>query len=172
LKEDDEASPEALFVMKSDALNFLAALAPPGQSRDKALEEYREFLEEYYPSIENVNLWFTMFRHMLLYRPLFRRSQEQSLDIGWTGENSNPIIALYSKIETSVGPPGRDSSALAPASPKGEGAPGSGPASEGSNLDSNRITIHPASRGYKTDLRRIGSLPATNATKKAESRTQ
>jgi hypothetical protein len=122
LKEDDEASPEALFVMKSDALNFLAALGPPGQSRDKALEEYREFLEEYYPSIENVNLWFTMFRHMLYTARFSEDPKNRAWILDGLARSSNPIIALYSKIETSVGPPpGETHPRSHRQAPKGEG---------------------------------------------------
>jgi hypothetical protein len=65
LKNDDESSPEAFFCMKADALNELATLAPSGPMRDAAMNEYREFLEEHYSAIQNPNLWFTMFRHML-----------------------------------------------------------------------------------------------------------
>lgn len=106
LSEDDEASPEALFVMKSDALNLLTTLAPPGPTRDRALEEYREFLEDYYPSIENVNLWFTMFRHMLYTARFSDDPKNRAWILDGLARSSNPIIALYAKIETSVGPPG------------------------------------------------------------------
>lgn len=107
LKESDETSEEALFCMKADALNLLATLAPPGLARDKAMEEYREFLEEYYPSIQNLNLWFTMFRHML-YAARF--SEDSKDKAAWIldklARSSNPIIALYAKLEKRIGPPG------------------------------------------------------------------
>jgi hypothetical protein len=105
LKESDEASPEAFFCEKSDALNILAALAPPSPTRDRAMEEYREFLEDYYPSIQNPNLWFTMFRHML-YTARFADDPKERV---WISEqlarSSNPIIAVYAKLEQRIGPP-------------------------------------------------------------------
>ena len=82
LKENDEPSPDAFFCMKADALNLLATLAPPGATRDKAMEEFREFLEGYYPSVQNPNLWFTMFRHVLYAA---RLSEDQQIRNGyWT----------------------------------------------------------------------------------------
>jgi hypothetical protein len=106
LKESDETSEEALFCMKADALNLLATLAPPGLTRDKAMEEYREFLEEYYPSIQNLNLWFTMFRHMLYAARFSEDSKDKAWILDKLARSSNPIIALYAKLEKRIGPPG------------------------------------------------------------------
>ena len=86
LKESDERSPEAFFSMKADALNALATLAPPSTQRDKAMDEYLKFLEAYYSSIENPNLWFTMVRHMLYTARFSEDPTEQSLDSEPTSE--------------------------------------------------------------------------------------
>ena len=105
LKESDEKSPEAFFCMKSDALNLLATLAPPGTTRDKAMEEYRSFLEDYYPSIQNPNLWFTMFRHVLYTARFSADPKNKAWILNELARSSNPIIALYAKLETRIGPP-------------------------------------------------------------------
>jgi hypothetical protein len=107
LKESDEKSPEAFFCMKADALNLLATLAPPGSARDKAMEEYREFLEEYYSSIENPNLWFTMFRHILYTARFSEDPKDKAWILGELARSSNPIITVYAKVETLIGPPPR-----------------------------------------------------------------
>lgn len=105
LKEADENSPEAFFCMKADALNLLATLAPPGPTRHKAMEEYREFLEDYYPSIQNPNLWFTMFRHMLYTARFSDEPKNKAWILDALARSSNPIIALYAKLETRIGAP-------------------------------------------------------------------
>lgn len=98
-KEEDEASPEEYFCMASDALNDLAALAPPGRIRTRAMSAYLEFLEEHYANIENHNLWFTQFRQML-YRARFSKDPADRTWILHSMERSNnPIISLYSKLE-------------------------------------------------------------------------
>jgi len=98
-KEEDEASPEEYFCMASDALNDLAALAPPGRIRNRAMSAYLEFLEEHYANIENHNLWFTQFRQML-YRARFSKDPAEKAWILHAMERSNnPIISLYSKLE-------------------------------------------------------------------------
>ena len=105
LKESGENSPEAFFCVKADALNLLATLSPPGPSRDKAMEEYREFLEEYYASIQNPNLWFTMFRHMLYTARFSDDPKEKTWMLHKLARSSNPIIGLYAQLETRIGPP-------------------------------------------------------------------
>jgi hypothetical protein len=98
-KEEDEALPEEYFCMASDALNDLAALAPSGRIRNRAMSAYLEFLEEHYANIENHNLWFTQFRQML-YRARFSKDPAEKAWILHSMErSSNPIIALYSKLE-------------------------------------------------------------------------
>jgi len=109
LKEDDEESPEAFFFMKSDALNALATLAPPGPTRDTAMEEYRSFLEENYPVIENVNLWFTMLRHMLYTARFSDDPKTKTWILDELSRSSNPIIAFYATLETRIGSPGEAS---------------------------------------------------------------
>ncbi len=99
-KEEDEASPEEYFCMASDALSDLAALAPPGRIRNRAMSAYLEFLEEHYANIENHNLWFTQFRQML-YRARFSKDPEEKAWILHAMQrSSNPIISLYSKLES------------------------------------------------------------------------
>jgi hypothetical protein len=105
LEEADESSPEAFFCMKADALNLLATLAPPGPMRDKAMEEYREFLEDFYASIQNPNLWFTMFRHMLYTARFSDKPKDKAWILEALSRSSNPIIAFYAKLETRIGPP-------------------------------------------------------------------
>ncbi|HSB76682.1 MAG TPA: hypothetical protein VLC12_13585 [Terriglobales bacterium] len=105
LKESDEPSPEAFFCMKSNALTILASLAPPGDRRDAAMQEYREFLEESYPSIENRNLWFTMVRHMIYTARFSADSEERAWILDELARSPNPVISLYAKIETRFGPP-------------------------------------------------------------------
>ncbi|HEY6252386.1 MAG TPA: hypothetical protein VI685_20720 [Candidatus Angelobacter sp.] len=98
-KEQDEETPEDYFCMATDALSDLAALAPPGKVRDRAMNAYLEFLELHYPAIENRNLWFTQFRQML-YRARFSKDAE---DKAWIlnsmSRSANPVIALYAKLE-------------------------------------------------------------------------
>ncbi len=106
LKEKDENSLEGFFCMKSDALNFLAVLVPPGPEREKAMDEYREFLEQNYPSIQNHNLWFTMFRHMLYTARFSDDPKDKAWILDELARSSNPIVALYAKLETRIGPPG------------------------------------------------------------------
>jgi hypothetical protein len=106
LKEKDESSFEAYFCTKSDALNSLAVLVPPGPAREKAMDEYRKFLEQNYPSIQNRNLWFTMFRHMLYTARFSDDPKEKAWILDELARSSNPIIGLYAKLETRIGPPG------------------------------------------------------------------
>ena len=105
LKEKDENSLEAFFCTKSDALNLLAVLAPPGPARERAMDEYREFLEQNYSSIQNRNLWFTMFRHMLYTARFSEDPKEKAWMLDRLARSSNPIIALYAALETRIGPP-------------------------------------------------------------------
>jgi hypothetical protein len=105
LKERDEISAEAFFCVKADALNALAMLAPPGLTRDKAMEEYRELLEDYYPSIENRNLWFTMFRHMLYTARFSDDLKTKAWILDNLTRSTNPVIALYAQLEKRIGPP-------------------------------------------------------------------
>jgi hypothetical protein len=105
LKEGDEASPEAFFCTKADALNALAVLAPADSTREKAMDEYREFLETYYPSIQNPNLWFTMFRHMLYTARFSGDPRDRAWILDELAGSTNSIIALYAKLETRIGPP-------------------------------------------------------------------
>jgi len=105
LHESSESSPEALFCVKSDALNLLATLAPPGPTRDKAMEGYREFLEQYYSSIQNRNLWFTTFRHMLYTARFSDDPKDKTWILNELARSSNAIMALYAKLETRIGPP-------------------------------------------------------------------
>ncbi len=114
LKEKDENSLEAYFCTKSDALNSLAVLVPPGTPREKAMDEYREFLEQNYPTIQNRNLWFTMFRHMLYTARFSDDPKDKAWILDELARSSNPIIALYAKLETRIGPP---SESHAPARP-------------------------------------------------------
>jgi hypothetical protein len=105
LNEDDEESPEAFFCMKADSLNALARLAPPGRLRTRAMEEFRKFLENYYPSIENRNLWFTMLRHMLYTARFSSDSTDKSWILSQLAESTNPTIALYARLERRIGAP-------------------------------------------------------------------
>jgi hypothetical protein len=69
------------------------------------MSEYIEFLEDYYSSIENPNLWFTMFRHML-YTARFSEDPANKLWIlQRLGRSTNPIVSLYAKVELTIGPP-------------------------------------------------------------------
>jgi hypothetical protein len=98
-KEDDEDSPDEYLCMATDALSDLAALAPPGKTRDRAMTAYLEVLEQRYASVENRNLWFTQFRQML-YRARFSKDP---VDKAWIlnamARSANPVIALYSRLE-------------------------------------------------------------------------
>lgn len=105
LKEDDEESPEAFFCMKADSLNALARLAPPGPLRTRAFEEFRTFLENYYPSIENRNLWFTMLRHMLYTARFSSEPTEKGWILNQLEQSTNPTIALYARLERRLGAP-------------------------------------------------------------------
>lgn len=105
LKEKDENSVEAFFCTKSDALNILAVLVPPGPTRAKAMDAYKEFLEQSYSSIQNHNLWFTMFRHMLYTARFSDDPKDKAWILDELARSSNPVIALYAKLETRIGPP-------------------------------------------------------------------
>jgi hypothetical protein len=105
LKEKDENSLEAYFCTKSDALNSLAVLVPPGQAREKAMDAFRESLEQNYPSIQNRNLWFTMFRHMLYTARFSDDQKDKAWILDELARSSNPVIALYAKLETRIGAP-------------------------------------------------------------------
>lgn len=98
-KEDDEDSPDEYLCMATDALSDLAALAPPGPMRERAMSAYLEVLEQRYAVVENRNLWFTQFRQML-YRARFSKDPE---DKAWIlnsmTRSANPVIALYAKLE-------------------------------------------------------------------------
>ena len=107
LKNDDESSPEAFFCMKADALNELATLAPSGPMRDAAMDEYREFLEEHYSAIQNPNLWFTMFRHMLYTARFAIDEKTKDWMLNQLVISSNPVISLYAKLELKLGRPRR-----------------------------------------------------------------
>jgi hypothetical protein len=104
LKENDESSPEAFFCTKADALNLLAVLVPPGPAREKK-DAYREFLEQSYPSIQNRNLWFTMFRHMLYTARFSDDPKDKAWLLDELARSSNPVVALYARLETRIGPP-------------------------------------------------------------------
>jgi hypothetical protein len=105
LKEGDESSPEAFFCTKADALNSLAVLVPPGPAREKAMEAYTKFLEQNYHSIQNRNLWFTVFRHMLYTARFSEDPKDKAWILDELARSSNPVIALYAKLETRIGPP-------------------------------------------------------------------
>jgi len=105
LKENDEPSPEAFFCEKADALNLLATLVPPGPTRDKAMDEYREFVESYYPSIGNPNLWFTMFRHMLYTARFSDDPKNKAWILNELAKSVNPVISVYAQLEERVGAP-------------------------------------------------------------------
>lgn len=99
-KEQDEETPEDYFCMATDALSDLAALAPPGKVRDRAMNAYLEFLELHYPAIANRNLWFTQFRQML-YRARFSKdAADKAWILNSMSRSSNPMIAFYAKLET------------------------------------------------------------------------
>jgi hypothetical protein len=105
LTEKDESSLEAYFCTKSDALNSLAVLVPPGRGREKAMDEFREFLEQNYPSIQNRNLWFTMFRHMLYTARFSDDPRDKAWILDELARSSNPVMALYAKLERRIGSP-------------------------------------------------------------------
>ncbi len=98
-KEDDEDSPDEYLCMATDGLSDMAALAPPGPMRDRAMSAYLEVLEQRYTSIENRNLWFTQFRQML-YRARFSKDPtDKTWILNSMARSTNPIIALYAKLE-------------------------------------------------------------------------
>ncbi len=105
LKENDESSPEAFFCTKADALNLLAVLVAPGPTREKAMDAYRKFLEQSFPSIQNRNLWFTMFRHMLYTARFSDDPKDKAWLLDELARSSNPVVALYARLETQIGPP-------------------------------------------------------------------
>jgi hypothetical protein len=98
-KESSENSPDEYLCMVTDALSDMAALAPPGRTRDTAMSTYLEVLEEHYASVENRNLWFTQFRQML-YRARFSKDPaDKTWILNAMARSKNPIIALYARIE-------------------------------------------------------------------------
>jgi hypothetical protein len=105
LNEDDEDSTEAFFCAKAQDLNLLATLLLPGQQRDRAMDEYREFMEEYYSSIQNPNLWFTMFRHMLYTARFSEDPETKAWILNKLASSNNPVMSLYARLELQLGPP-------------------------------------------------------------------
>ena len=104
-KETDEPSLDAFFCAKADFLDLLATLPPPGARREAAMQDYREFMEEYYPSVQNPNLWFTMLRHMLYTARFSEDAEERAWILSELARSSNPIVVLYANLEIRIGSP-------------------------------------------------------------------
>jgi hypothetical protein len=105
LTEHGENSPGGLLLHESRCAECAGNAGPPGPAREKAMEDYRAFLEDYYHSIDNSNLWFTMFRHMLYTARFSDDSKNKLWILSELAESSNPVIAFYSKVETTIGRP-------------------------------------------------------------------
>ena len=69
------------------------------------MDEYREFIESYYPSIQNPNLWFTMFRHMLYTARFSDDPKNKAWILNELAKSENPIIAVYAQLEERIGAP-------------------------------------------------------------------
>ena len=83
----------------------LAILAPPGPIRERAMSSYLAILEQRYADIEIHNLWFTQFRQMLYQARFSEDAREKQWILNSLVRSSNPIIALYAKLEMVLGPP-------------------------------------------------------------------
>ncbi|HLK62962.1 MAG TPA: hypothetical protein VKU19_05960 [Bryobacteraceae bacterium] len=98
-REDEEESPEDYLFLVSETLSTLASLVPPGPARDNAMGNYRTFLETRYAVTENRNLWFTQVNRMLKAAVHAEDSKERAWILSELSRSTNPIIALYAKIE-------------------------------------------------------------------------
>ena len=68
---------------------------------------YRTFLETHYAVTQNRNLWFTLVNEMLRTAHFARDPKEQKERTWMLDElsrSANPIIALYARMETLLGP--------------------------------------------------------------------
>lgn len=104
-KVEDEKFAVASFCMLTDAYDDLAILAPPGPIRERAMSSYLAFLEQRYADIEIHNLWFTQFRQMLYHARFSKDAREKQWILNSLVRSSNPVIALYAKLEMVLGPP-------------------------------------------------------------------
>ena len=86
--------PKHSFEAKADALNLLAVIVPPGPAREKAMDAYREFLEQSYPSIQNRNFWFTMFRHMLYTARFSDDPKDKAWLLDELARSSNLVVPI------------------------------------------------------------------------------
>ena len=84
--------------------SVLAGLVPPGSARNNAMGSYRTFLETHYAVTQNRNLWFALVNMMLKTANSSKDPKERAWILDELSRSANPIIALYAKIETLLGP--------------------------------------------------------------------
>lgn len=104
-QEDEEDSPEDYTFMVALVYSELAQLAPPGKPRENAMDTYLRFLEQHYAAMQNRNFWFSLVQTMLKTARFSKDANDKAWMLGEMSRSSNPIIALYARLETRIGPP-------------------------------------------------------------------
>lgn len=104
-KEDEEDSPEDYTFMVALVYSELAQLVPPGKPRENAMDTYLRFLEQHYAALENRNFWFAEVEMMLKTARFSKDPKEKAWMLDAMSRSSNPIIALYAKLESTIGAP-------------------------------------------------------------------
>jgi hypothetical protein len=104
-KEDEEDSPEDYTFMAALAYSELAELVPPGKPRENAMDTYLRFLEQHYAAVQNRNFWFSLVQTMLKTARFSKDAGDKAWMLGEMSRSSNPIIALYARLELRIGPP-------------------------------------------------------------------
>lgn len=85
--------------MKANVYLSLASLVPPGKSRDNAMGQFRQFLEQTYHLIGNHNCWFTDVGMMLGEARRTKDPVNRVWILDELARSSNPVIALYAQLE-------------------------------------------------------------------------
>lgn len=103
-KESEEDSPEEYLINVSYTYSPLAAEAPPGPARENVMGRFLNFLETRYAETKNRNLWFNQVDTLLRRAQRDNEPGMRAWILEHLARSSNPIIALYSKMESLLGP--------------------------------------------------------------------
>lgn len=115
-KESDEDTPEEFLINVAQTYSSLAANAPPAAAKENVMGRYLNFIETHYDPAGKRNLWFTQV--VSLMRRTRRDQNAEQWVLQHFGRSANPVIALYTKLETLQIPRADDGGqALSPALP-------------------------------------------------------
>ena len=103
-KESEEDSPEEYLINVSHTYSPLASEAPAGPARENVMGRFLTFLETRYAETKNRNLWFNQVDTLLHRAQLDREPGMRDWILEHLGRSSNPVIALYTKVEALLGP--------------------------------------------------------------------